>query len=293
MILVVGATGQLGGEIAMRLLDRGLSVRALVRPHSNGESLKRAGARAVFGDLKDRSSLTSACEGISTVITTANSAQRGGQDNTETVDWLGNRNLIDAAQMAGVRQFIFVSALGVDLNSPVPLFQAKARSEACLHASGMPYTILAPTVFMEVWFPMIIGRPVQAGEPVSLIGEGRRKHSFISVADVAQFAIASIGHADALNKTLPLGGPQAVSWCEVIAISESVRGQSLDVQSLPPGSAIPGLPEPVGKMIGQLMAGLEMFDSVIDMRAMAEGFGIRQVTVEDTVRRMFAQTAQR
>jgi NADH dehydrogenase len=293
MILIVGGTGQLGGEIVQRLLDRGLSVRALVRPHSNGESLKRAGVRVVFGDLKDRASLTAACDGISTVITTANSAQRGGEDNTETVDWLGNRNLIDAAQMAGIRQFIFVSALGVDINSPVPLFQAKARSEACLRASGMPYTILAPTTFMEVWFPIIIAMPVQAGQPVSLIGEGRRKHSFISIGDVAQFAIASIGHAEALNRTLPLGGPQAVSWRDVIAISEGVIGRSLDVQSLPPGSAIPGLPETLGKMIGQLMTGLEMFDSVVEMPAMAETFGVRQASVEEAVRRMFARAPQR
>ncbi len=292
MILVVGATGQLGGLITRRLLAKEQAVRILAREHSAWQSLEAAGAQVVFGDLKSRASLDAACQGIDVVITTANSAQRGGDDNTQTVDTEGNRNLIDAAREAQVKQFIFVSAFGVAPDSPVPMFQAKAQSEVYLRASGLPYTILAPGVFMEVWFPMIIGAPVQAGKPVALIGEGRRRHSFISVTDVEAFAVAAIGHPAAMNQHLSLGGPEAVSWPDVIAVCEGVLGRSIDVESLPPGSPIPGLPEPLGQMVGGMMTSLDMFDSVLDMIDTARVFGVRQTTVEEAMRRMFAGAAQ-
>src|SRR2546430_2638887 len=107
MILVVGATGNVGSAITSQLLQQGRSVRILVRPKSRYQPLVEAGAQAVFGDLKDRASLDVACQGIDTIITSATSLERGGEDNPQTVELEGNRNLIDAAKAAGVNHFIF------------------------------------------------------------------------------------------------------------------------------------------------------------------------------------------
>lgn len=90
MILVAGGTGRLGGLITRHLLEQGKEVRILVRRNSPSEELAKqgmatpietlidAGAQPVYGDLKDRASLDAACQGIETVVTTANSARRGG-----------------------------------------------------------------------------------------------------------------------------------------------------------------------------------------------------------------------
>jgi len=276
MILVVGATGQLGGLIAKRLLAAGRTVRALAREASAWQGLQAAGAQIAIGDLKQRATLDAACSGVDVVITTANSALRGGADNTQTVDIDGNRNLIDAARSAGVKQFIFVSAFGVTVDSPVPLFQAKARTEEYLRASGMPYTILAADGFMDVWFPMIVIGPVLDGRPVTIIGEGRRKHSLIAADDVASFAIAVIGHSAAMNRHLPLGGPEAVSWRDVVAAFERRLGREIAVVSLATGQPLPGLPD----IVAGLMAGLDSYDSVIEMADTAGTFGVQQTTVD-------------
>ena len=276
MILVVGATGQLGGLIAKRLLAAGRTVRALAREASAWQGLQAAGAQIAIGDLKQRATLDAACSGVDVVITTANSALRGGADNTQTVDIDGNRNLIDAARSAGVKQFIFVSAFGVTVDSPVPLFQAKARTEEYLRASGMPYTILAADGFMDVWFPMIVIGPVLDGRPVTIIGEGRRKHSLIAADDVASFAIAAIGHSAAMNRHLPLGGPEAVSWRDVVAAFERRLGREIAVVSLATGQPLPGLPD----IVAGLMAGLDSYDSVIEMADTAGTFGVQQTTVD-------------
>lgn len=188
MILVVGATGQLGGLITRLLLAHKKPVRMLVRPNSAYQPLAYAGAKPVFGDLKEPSSLVAPCQNVDVVITTANSIMRGGDDNVQTVDLNGNHSLVDAAKSARVKQFIFTSVLGADVNSPNPLMQAKAKSEAHLRESGLTYTIIAPNVLMEMWVNMVVGTPVQKGQPVTLVGEGRRTHTFISATDVAVFA---------------------------------------------------------------------------------------------------------
>lgn len=294
MILVVGATGVLGGLITQRLLAEHRDVRILVRHNSPAEqmalqgmatsarSLIEAGAHPVYSDLKDRPSLDAACKGIETVITTANSSMRGGEDTVDTVDRQGNRNLIEAARAAGVKQFIFVSFLGASPDSPVPLFQAKAETEALLRASGMPYTVLAPNFFMESWVGMVVGMPLQAHQPITLVGEGRRLHSLISVGDVAAFAAESVGHPAVINRRLALGGPEPLSWRGIVDAFGQVVGQKLPVRFVAAGEPIPGLPD----IVPPVLAGMETYDSPIPMDETARLFGLKQTTLASVVRHM-------
>jgi uncharacterized protein YbjT (DUF2867 family) len=294
MILVAGATGILGGLITQRLLGEGKDVRILVRHNSAAEemalqgmatsarSLIDAGAQPVYGDLKDRASLAAACDGIETVITTANSAMRGGEDNVDTVDRQGNHNLIEAARAAGVKQFIFTSFLGASPDNPVPLFQAKAETEALLGDSGMPYTVLAPNFFIESWAGMVVGIPLQARQPVTLVGEGQRLHSLISVADVAAFAVAAVGHPAAINQRLVLGGPEPVSWRSIVEAFGQVLGQKLPVQFIAPGEPIAGLPE----IVPPVLAGMETYDSPVPMDETARTFRVQLTPLASVARRM-------
>ncbi len=170
LVLVVGATGDLGGAITRVLLAKGERVRVLVRPPSNYKPMVDAGAEPVFGDLKVRSSLDPACKGAKVLITTANSAKHGGEDNPQSVDLEGNRKLIDAAKAAGVTHFIFVSISGIPPDTQIPLLQAKLATEQYLRASGIPYTIIAPDAFMDFWVVLVVGVPALSGQPVTLIG---------------------------------------------------------------------------------------------------------------------------
>ena len=285
MTLVVGSTGLLGGMIARRLLGQGAAVRVLVRSGSSDI----AGAAAVTGDLKDRASLDAACLGVTTVVTTANSAQRGGDDNVSSVDGQGNISLIDAAARAGVRHFIFISAAAVDESSPVPLFAAKARAERHLRDSGMSWTIIAPHVFMDVWFPMIIGSAFAAGKPVALVGGGRRRHSFIAVEDAAAFAVAAVDSPAAINQRLVLGGPAGLSWSEVVDQTAAILGGPIATVTIPPGAPIPTLPPPVGQAIGNLAAGLELQDVVFDTSETARTFGVTLTPADAVLTRMLRQ----
>ncbi len=299
MILVVGATGILGGAITRRLLDEGKAVRILLRRNSPAEqmalqgmatspkTLIAAGGQPIYADLKDRTSLDAACQGIETLITTANSSMRGGEDTVDTVDRQGNRNLIEAAQAAGVKQFIFTTFLGADPNSSVPLFRAKAEIEALLRVNGLPYTVLAPNFFMESWIGMVVGIPLQTRQPVTLVGKGERLHSFISIGDVAAFATAVVGHSAALNQRLILGGPEPLSWRRILEAFGQALGQPLPVRFAAPGDPIPGLPE----IASPVLAALEMYDSAIPMEATARTFGIEQTSLTTVIQRMLSRPA--
>ena len=296
MILVVGATGILGGLITQRLLSEGREVRILVRHNSPSEQLAQqgmatsakslidAGAKPVYGDLKERASIEKACEGIETVITTATSAMRGGEDTVDMVDRQGNLNLIEAARKARVKQFIFISFFGADLNNPVPLFQAKAEAEAALKESGIVFTILAPNFFLESWVGMVVGIPLKARQPISLVGTGQRLHSFISIGDVSAFTIATLDNLLAKNQRLVLGGPEPVSWCGIVDAFEKVLGQKLPVRFVNPGEAIPGLPE----IVPSVLAGMETYDSPIPMNETARIYGVQQTALSTFVQHMLS-----
>ena len=300
MILVVGATGIVGGMITRQLLEQDREVRILVRNNSpsaqlaqegratSAESLIEAGAQPVYGDLRDRASLDAAVEGVETVISTANSAGRGGEDNPQSVDLEGNRNLIEAARDAGVEHFVFVSAIGADPDHPVPFMQAKGQSEASLRESGMEYTILAPTPYMEIWAAVVVGMPALQGQPVTLVGEGRRRHSFISNRDVAAFAVAAVDHSAARNQYLAIGGPEPLTWHDVVATYERVLGRPISVEFVAVGEPVP-LPDPMP----WILAGMETYDSAIEMDEITRTFDVALTRLETFVREQVAsQTAE-
>jgi uncharacterized protein YbjT (DUF2867 family) len=93
-------------------------------------------------------------QGVDTVVTTANSVSRGGEDTVESVDVAGNANLIDASRAAGVGHFVFTSLLGADSESPMPLLAAKGRTEQRLRKSSLAWTVLRPNLFMDTWVPL-------------------------------------------------------------------------------------------------------------------------------------------
>lgn len=79
----------------------------------------------------------------------------------------------------------------------------------------------------------VVGVPALAGQSVTLVGEGRRLHSLVSMSDVAKYAVAVLDHPDSAGQTLTIGGPHPVSWLDVIAAFERELGCSITLARLP------------------------------------------------------------
>lgn len=237
MILVAGATGLVGSEVCRLLRAAHRPVRALVRPSVNGEkreALRAIGCDVAYGDLRDPASLRAACADVEAVICTVSAmpfSWSPPENVIETVDRDGVKALIDTAKGAHVGHFSYVTFSGnIDLD--FPLRNAKREVEAYLRASGLDYTILRPSCFMEVWLSSAVGFDI-AAHTVAIYGAGHNKLSWISYPDVASFVVASLEHPAARNTTLELGGPEALSPLEVVAIFEQVSGQPFAVTHVP------------------------------------------------------------
>jgi NADH dehydrogenase len=130
--------------------------------------------------------------------------------------------------------------------------------------------------------------PALQDRPVTLVGEGRRRHSFISNRDVAAFAVAAVDHPAARNQYLAIGGPEPLSWRDVVATYERELGRSIPVEYVAAGEPVPGLPDPMPA----LLAGMETYDSVVEMEETSSTFNVPLRTLETFVREQVAsQTA--
>jgi uncharacterized protein YbjT (DUF2867 family) len=234
MILVAGATGYLGSEICRLLRERKKRVRALVRHTSKTEKLEQLRALGVefaLGDLKDPRSLDGACHNVDTVISTASvTLSRQPDDSIQRVDGEGQIALVDAAVSNGVERYLYVSFSG-NLELECALHTAKRTVERAVRESGMTYTILRPSFFIEVWLSPAVGFDIQQGT-ARIFGTGDQRMSWISVADVARFTVECIDHPAAKNAVFELGG-EAVSPNELIAEVERRTGKTMNVERIP------------------------------------------------------------
>ncbi|TMD64435.1 MAG: SDR family oxidoreductase [Chloroflexi bacterium] len=169
MILIVGASGRLGSAVAQRLLAEGKSVRGMTRAPLNLAHLKQQRAEVVSGDLRDPASLLRACQGVEQVLAAAHALDGKGDNTPQTVDDAGNRQLIDAAKAAGVKHFVFMSVLGASPNAPLEFFRIKYRTEEYLRASGLAFTIIRPSAYMDLW-AQLIGQPILKQGKTTIFG---------------------------------------------------------------------------------------------------------------------------
>lgn len=234
MILVVGSTGILGSEICRCLTASGKPVRGLVRSTSAPEKvarLKAMGVETVLGDLRDQASLAAACQGVEAVITTATttlSMQPG--DSIPVTDQQGQLDLVKTARQAGVRKFIYVSIpQGME---PCPLTTAKRTVEQAVISSGMVYTILCPCIYMEIWLSPALGFDYPNAK-ATIYGDGHAKNAYISLGDVAEYAVQSLDNLAARSAVFELGHPQMYSLLEVVRIFEQAGGKAFELQFVP------------------------------------------------------------
>jgi uncharacterized protein YbjT (DUF2867 family) len=293
MNLVVGATGLLGSEICRQLRAQNQPVRALVRRTSDPakvERLRVMGAELTIGDLKDHTSLASACVGVRTVISTATmitSAREG--DSFDATDDAGQRALIDAARAAQAQHFIYVSVSG-NVDIAVPLIDAKRAVERYLQAAaGLSFTILRPAPFMDFWLGPMAGFDVQ-NRKANLLGTGQQEISYIALVDVARFVVSCVDNPRAVNRVIELGGPEAISPARVVELFERAVGGKFEVQQVPTqalAAQYAGARDPLQKTFaGLTLNGTR--DNRIPMDETASEFGVRLTSAEEFARQASA-----
>jgi uncharacterized protein YbjT (DUF2867 family) len=235
MTLVIGATGLLGTAVCQQLAQSGRKVRALVRDTADAgkrAALEASGAELVRGDLKDAASLASACRGIDEIVTTASSTlSRQAGDSIETVDRQGVLALIAAAREAGVARVVYTS-IPPNLRFESPLSRAKREIERALAESDLAWTVLQANYFMEVWLSPALGFD-HTNARARVFGPGDQPLAWVSLHDVAGFAVQALDTAATHHRLVAVGGPENLSPLDVIGTFEQVTGRPFAVEHVP------------------------------------------------------------
>jgi uncharacterized protein YbjT (DUF2867 family) len=277
-ILVVGATGRVGGAAVERFLETGFEVRALVRRPEKGTRLRALGADLVVGDATAPDTLGSAVRGCSGIFSVL--AAGPGRGASEDVEYRGNMNLLSAARSAGVGHFVYSSVHLADhpLAQKVGAFREKARFEKELMAAeDVSSTILRPAIFMETLDIMTQG-------PVAFVpGRQRRPVSLIAARDIARAAVRAI-QRDILGR-YELAGPETVTFDGAFERLGRARGEKIRTLHVPLVTLrAAGRFSPYVREMAHMMALFDEVGFATDTSALRETFDVPALTIEEWAR---------
>jgi uncharacterized protein YbjT (DUF2867 family) len=291
-VLVTGGTGFIGPHVIHALRAKETPVRALVRDPARATRLAAWGVELAAGDVTDPASLRAACAGVDAVVHLV-AIIRGKPADFERVMSEGTRNVVTAAQEAGVRRFVLASALGLDERSKdaVPYFAAKWEMERAVRESGLEHVILRPS-FVFGRDGGVLPTFVQLARyaPVTpIIGPGRQRLQPIWVEDLAEYYSRAIDEPAAANRLFELGGPDAVSWNEFWERLKRVLGVRRPSVHVPFGAMrlqatlterLPGAP-----VSRDQLTMLELGDNVVTDPSAVETFQLPLVSLDEQLRR--------
>ncbi len=231
-LLIVGATGTLGRQITRHALDQGLKVKCLVRNPKKASFLKEWGADLVLGNLTKPDTIDKALEGITEIIDAATTRPTDTLRIKE-VDWKGKVTLIQAAEKAEVKKFVFISILNADKYPNVPLMDIKNCTEKFLQETKLNYTILKPCGF----FQNLIGEyalPILENQTVWIGGESSPL-AYMNTQDIAKFAVRALSAEQAERQSYAVTGFKAWSPNEIIRLCERLSGRTARTARMPLG----------------------------------------------------------
>ena len=290
-VLVVGATGLLGGAIARRLIRAGTKVRSLARSRDALAPLAADGEVAGV-DLRDLRRLTDACRGVDQIVATANNNMGKGPTSPSRLDLAGYQNLCAAARNAGVKRLVYVSYRGVAQDAPVDIFRIKWYIEDAIRRSGVPHVMLRPTSFMDIWIDQILAKGIREKGVATIFGDGNAVANYIAVDDVAEFAARILARADVVNEAVDAGGPSNVSMNHLVTLLERRLHSSGKRRHIPVAAmrALGPIVRPFNEVAGRMIAlGLYSATKSVpfpDWKMSADRFGVAPRTVETYVEQM-------
>lgn len=240
-VLVIGATGMLGRPVAEYLRDERVEVRVLARSPERARAMLGDGFDYRRGDVTEQATLAAALEGCAGVHVSLRATTRAAAIAVEAE---GTRAVAEAAAKAGVARLTYLSGAGVDEADPAYFsVRVKQTAEAAIRESGVSYTILRATHFMESLDLFIRGK--------AAVIPGRQPHRwhYIAARDYAAQVLAAHRSEAAANRAFTLLGPEALTMREAL---------ERYVSALHPGAKVRQMPLPLMRLIARVTGNGEL-----------------------------------
>lgn len=220
-ILATGATGNLGSGLIPALRGAGVEVRALVRDESKAQALRDQGVEVVIGDLDKPETLTAAFNGVDKVFLLTS----GNPDAVKQAS-----NAIAAARAAGNPYMVRLSALVPEPADQTILGRMHKATDDELKASGLPYTLVQPTFFMQ---NTMMAAQTVADEGMVYLPMKDGKLGMIDARDIVEVAAKVLTEDGHQGKAYELTGPASISFYDVAAALSKALGKEVKYVDVP------------------------------------------------------------
>ena len=229
-VLVMGATGNQGGAVVRNLLTKGHRIRTLTRnPDSQkAKQLAGQGVEVLKGDFTDSDSLVKAAKGMDTVFAMTTPFEAGVEAEAKQ-----GIDLADAVKQAGAGHLVFNSVASADRNTNIPHFDSKYKVEQYIASLKLPYTIVAPVVFMDNWFTPWYLPSIQEGTLKIAMPEDRPLQQ-VSVDNIGAFAAAMIERREQVfGQRFDIAGDE-LTGKETVATISRASGRTIGYEGFDP-----------------------------------------------------------
>jgi NADH dehydrogenase len=243
LITIIGGSGFLGRHIVRALARRGYRIRVACRRPDLAGHLQPLGNTgqivAVQANVRYPTSINSACEGAYAVINLTGVLYSAGAQSFDAVHAFGAETAARAAKLARAQMFIQMSAIGADAASPAAYARSKAEGEARARAAFPGTIVLRPSIVFgpEDSFFNRFASLARTAPFLPLIGGGETKFAPVFAGDIAEAVVRLVDRGEATGKTYELGGPQILSFRQLLQFTLDTIGRKRLLLPLPWGLA--------------------------------------------------------
>lgn len=293
MILVTGATGFVGRHLVSALVEKGWPVRVFV--HGEGQGAGQLpwptnGIDVFNGSLYEEADLLAALDGVHTVFHLASAQWWGSGRDLDRVDVGITRALVSAAQRARLGRLVVMSHLGAAPASAYALLRAKGQAETIVRESGIPYTIIRSGILFgeDDRFVNGVAMLLRANAFVFLQpGQGENLLHPLHIQDLVRALVGCMDNLNVIDRLIEIGGPEYVTFNEMVRTVMRVTHTPRMIISLPPHS-VRFLTRLARQIFPRWPSTAQWFDLVAnhhtaDLNSMSDVFGIKAVRFEDTL----------
>lgn len=222
MILVAGGTGRLGRLVVAGLVAGGEPARVLTRDPARAALPSRQLVEVVQGDVRVPGTLPKALAGVRVVVSAVHGFAGPGRVTPKSVDRDGNAHLVAAANAAGA-DVVLMSVVGAAPDHAIELFRMKAAAESTLRASGVRWTIVRASAFLELYLELLHRSAGKSGRPM-VFGRGDNPIHFVPVTEVADAVVGAVLDPSVRGRIVEVVGPRNLTLNELAAICQRDSG---------------------------------------------------------------------
>ncbi len=290
MIFIAGATGFVGGNLVEDLLAKGFRLKCLARSEKAAAALSSRGVEVVRGDITEPGSLGGVLGPDDFVINLVGTIEEKGKATFRAVHVEGTENLVAEGKRAGVRHFFYQSALGADKDSRSGYLRTKAEAEQIVTQSGLSCTIFRPSLIIGPWdgFTKKMAEMIKLSPFLPIPGEGRSKFQPVFIKDWIRCLEAVLGEPEKFRSTFDIGGPEQLTYLEIVETLAAAMGRAKPVFRIPMGlmkisASLLATVLSSPPVTGEQLRLLEM-DNICDPEAVEKNFGFRPMRYEDALK---------